>query len=60
MTGAVRMTVRELARLATKIEQGSNEALERLVEAREGAGGRLCVFVHPDGTGGVLWELIQG
>jgi LAO/AO transport system kinase len=26
---------------------------------RRGAGGHLYVFVHPSGTGGVLWELIQ-
>jgi LAO/AO transport system kinase len=26
---------------------------------RRGAGGHLYVFVHPTGTGGVLWELIQ-
>jgi LAO/AO transport system kinase len=26
---------------------------------RRGAGGHLYVFVHPAGTGGVLWELIQ-
>jgi catechol 2,3-dioxygenase-like lactoylglutathione lyase family enzyme len=27
---------------------------------KRGAGGHLYVFVHPSGTGGVLWELIQG
>jgi len=26
---------------------------------QRGAGGHLYVFVHPAGTGGVLWELIQ-
>jgi LAO/AO transport system kinase len=26
---------------------------------QRGAGGHLYVFVHPSGTGGVLWELIQ-
>jgi len=27
---------------------------------QKGAGGHAYVFVHPAGTGGVLWELIQG
>ena len=31
-----------------------------LNEPRAGAGGHLYVFVHPDSTGGVLLELIQG
>jgi len=30
-----------------------------LNEPRRGAGGHLYVFVHPQSTGGVLWELIQ-
>ncbi len=30
-----------------------------LGEPQRGAGGHLYVFVHPSGTGGVLWELIQ-
>ncbi len=33
--------------------------LRILNEPRRGAGGHLYVFVHPSGTGGVLWELIQ-
>jgi methylmalonyl-CoA epimerase len=30
-----------------------------LGKPQRGAGGHLCVFVHPSGTGGVLWEIIQ-
>jgi LAO/AO transport system kinase len=30
-----------------------------LGQPQRGAGGHLYVFVHPSGTGGVLWELIQ-
>ena len=30
-----------------------------LNEPREGAGGHLYVFVHPESTGGILLELIQ-
>jgi LAO/AO transport system kinase len=30
-----------------------------LSEPRTGAGGHTYVFVHPNSTGGVLWELIQ-
>jgi methylmalonyl-CoA epimerase len=44
-----------------------NAAVERLRasgarllnEPRQGAGGRLYVFIHPASTGGVLLELIQ-
>jgi LAO/AO transport system kinase len=30
-----------------------------LGKPQRGAGGHLYVFVHPSGTGGVLWEIIQ-
>ncbi len=44
-----------------------NAVIERLASAgvrvlgppQRGAGGHVYVFVHPAGTGGVLWELIQ-
>ena len=36
------------------------EAGARLLnEPRRGAGGHLYVFIHPQSSGGVLWELIQ-
>lgn len=42
-------TVRRLASAGVKL----------LGPPQRGAGGHLYVFVHPSGTGGVLWELIQ-
>jgi LAO/AO transport system kinase len=41
------------------IERLTNAGVRLLGPPRHGAGGHLYVFVHPAGTGGVLWELIQ-
>jgi hypothetical protein len=37
----------------------SKAGVRLLGAPRQGAGGQTYVFVHPAGTGGVLWELIQ-
>jgi LAO/AO transport system kinase len=45
--------------LNTVIQRLTNAGVRLLGPPQRGAGGHVYVFVHPDGTGGVLWELIQ-
>ena len=45
--------------LNAAIERLRSRGTKLIGEPRKGAGGHLYVFVHPDSTGGVLWELIQ-
>ncbi|MDQ6675849.1 MAG: methylmalonyl Co-A mutase-associated GTPase MeaB [Acidobacteriota bacterium] len=45
--------------LLAAVEALRNAGARILNEPRRGAGGHLYVFIHPAGTGGVLWELIQ-
>jgi LAO/AO transport system kinase len=45
--------------LAATVHRLTAAGVRLLNEPRRGAGGHLYVFVHPSGTGGVLWELIQ-
>ena len=52
----VAMKVPDLHATATRLTQAG---VRLLGTPRQGAGGHLYVFVHPGGTGGVLWELIQ-
>jgi LAO/AO transport system kinase len=52
----VAMRVPDLHATARRLESAGVKLLGR---PRRGAGGHLYVFVHPAGTGGVLWELIQ-
>ena len=46
--------------LPTVIQNLEAAGVRLLGKPQRGAGGHLYVFVHPSGTGGVLWELIQG
>jgi catechol 2,3-dioxygenase-like lactoylglutathione lyase family enzyme len=41
------------------IDRLKTAGVRLLGEPQRGAGGHIYVFVHPAGTGGVLWELIQ-
>jgi methylmalonyl-CoA epimerase len=52
----VAMRVPDLQATARRLEAAG---VRLLGTPRRGAGGHLYVFVHPAGTGGVLWELIQ-
>jgi LAO/AO transport system kinase len=52
----VAMKVPDLHETARRLESAG---VRLLGTPRRGAGGHLYVFVHPAGTGGVLWELIQ-
>jgi LAO/AO transport system kinase len=52
----VAMRVPDLHATARRLESAG---VKLLGAPRRGAGGHLYVFVHPSGTGGVLWELIQ-
>jgi LAO/AO transport system kinase len=52
----VAMRVPDLHATARRLESAG---VRLLGTPRRGAGGHLYVFVHPAGTGGVLWELIQ-
>jgi methylmalonyl-CoA epimerase len=45
--------------LQASVERLKASGARLLNEPREGAGGHLYVFVHPQSTGGVLLELIQ-
>ena len=45
--------------LQASVERLKASGAQLLNEPREGAGGHLYVFVHPQSTGGVLLELIQ-
>jgi LAO/AO transport system kinase len=45
--------------LNATIQRLERAGVRLLGEPQRGAGGHLYVFVHPSGTGGVLWELIQ-
>lgn len=44
---------------AATIRRLEDAGVRLLGEPQRGAGGHLYVFLHPAGTGGVLWELIQ-
>jgi LAO/AO transport system kinase len=52
----IAMRVPDLHATARRLESAG---VRLLGAPRRGAGGHLYVFVHPAGTGGVLWELIQ-
>jgi LAO/AO transport system kinase len=52
----VAMRVPDLKVVICRLEAAGARLLGK---PRQGAGGHLYVFVHPSGTGGVLWELIQ-
>ena len=45
--------------LSAAVDRLQASGARLLGEPRPGAGGHLCVFVHPASTGGVLLELIQ-
>lgn len=45
--------------LTASVERLKSSGATLLNEPRQGAGGHLYVFVHPQSTGGVLIELIQ-
>jgi methylmalonyl-CoA epimerase len=53
----VAMRVSDLTAVTERLEKAGARLLG---EPRKGAGGHTYVFVHPESTGGVLWELIQG
>jgi methylmalonyl-CoA epimerase len=52
----VALRVPDLAAVVARLEKAG---VRLLGGPRQGAGGHTYVFVHPAGTGGVLWELIQ-
>jgi LAO/AO transport system kinase len=52
----VALKVAHLDRLAERLRTAGVRLLN---EPRPGAGGHTYVFIHPNSTGGVLWELIQ-
>jgi len=52
----IAMRVPDLHATARRLESAG---VRMLGTPKRGAGGHLYVFVHPAGTGGVLWELIQ-
>jgi len=52
----VAMKVPDLHATVNRLAQAG---IRLLGAPQQGAGGHLYVFVHPVGTGGVLWELIQ-
>ena len=52
----VALRVPDLAAVVARLEKAG---VRLLGAPRQGAGGHTYVFVHPAGTGGVLWELIQ-
>ena len=52
----VALRVPDLAAVIARLETAG---VRLLGVPRRGAGGHAYVFVHPAGTGGVLWELIQ-
>jgi methylmalonyl-CoA epimerase len=45
--------------LHATVQRLTNAGVKLLGAPQRGAGGHLYVFVHPSGTSGVLWELIQ-
>ena len=53
----VAMKVSDLQATVQRLEAAG---VRLLGAPQRGAGGHWYVFVHPSGTGGVLWELIQG
>jgi methylmalonyl-CoA epimerase len=52
----VALRVPDLGAVVARLEKAG---VRLLGAPRQGAGGHTYVFVHPAGTGGVLWELIQ-
>lgn len=52
----VALKVDDLAALVARLKANGARLLN---EPRQGAGGHMYVFVHPQSTGGVLLELIQ-
>jgi LAO/AO transport system kinase len=52
----VALKVPDLAAVVARLEA---KGVRLLGPPQKGAGGHTYVFVHPAGTGGVLWELIQ-
>jgi LAO/AO transport system kinase len=52
----VAMRVGDLKAVADRLRA---EGVRLLAEPRKGAGGHEYLFIHPNNTGGVLWELIQ-
>jgi LAO/AO transport system kinase len=52
----VALRVSDLGALVARLEKAG---VRLLGAPRQGAGGHTYVFVHPAGSGGVLWELIQ-
>jgi LAO/AO transport system kinase len=52
----VAMSVDDLPAVLRRLE---STGAKLLGVPKRGAGGHLCVFVHPISSGGVLWEIIQ-
>ena len=52
----VALRVTDLEATAKRLREAGARLLN---EPRRGAGGHLYVFIHPQSSGGVLWELIQ-
>jgi methylmalonyl-CoA epimerase len=53
----VALRVPDLAAMIARLEKSGARMIGK---PRQGAGGHLYVFVHPESAGGVLWEIIQG